>query len=128
MNLESISRRLSVSDEVPRQPGEQVGEICPLNYHAWHDLCMMPPGTAEDDRVLPTTKNPYFIENYFAIFRNPPTPNALKWMKSRKFFTNFEKNIEIPMNFHQNQCEKRRIWFKNVDFFEKISKISDELL
>ena len=70
---------------------------------------LMPPGTAEDDRVLPKTKNPYFLENYFTIFRNPPTPNALKIMKSRKFFTQFEKNIEIPINFHQNQCEKRRI-------------------
>jgi len=56
----------------------------------------MPLGTAEDDRVLPKTKNPYFLENYFIIFRNPSTPNALKLMKSRKFFTHFEKNIEIP--------------------------------
>ena len=70
---------------------------------------IVPPGTAEDDRVLPTTKNPYFIENYFANFPDPPTPNALKLMKSRKFFTHFEKDIEIPMNFHQNQREKRRV-------------------
>ena len=80
-------------------------------------------------RVLPKTKNPYFLENYFTIFRNPPTPNALKLMKSRKFFTHFEKNIEILMNFHQNQSEKRRIWYKNVDFFfRKISKFSCEFL
>ena len=68
----------------------------------------MPPGTAEDDRVPPKTKNPYFLENYFGIFRNPPTPISLELMKSRKFFTNFEKNIEIRMHFHQNHCEKRR--------------------
>ena len=37
-------------------------------------LTDMPPGTAEDDRVLPKTKNPDFLENYFTIFRNPPTP------------------------------------------------------
>ena len=55
----------------------------------------MTPGTAEDDRVLPKTKNPYFLENYFAIFRNPPTPNASKLMKSRIFFTIFGKLLKF---------------------------------
>ena len=84
---------------------------------------LMPRGIAEDDRVPAQTKNPYFLENYFAIFRNPPTPNALKLMKSRKFkfFTNLQiswKNIEIPINFHQNHCEKRRIWRPFANFGE----------
>ena len=47
------------------------------------------------DRVLPRTKNPYFLENYFTIFRNPPTPNALKLMKSRIFFTIFGKLLKF---------------------------------
>ena len=35
--------------------------------------------------------------------------DTLELMKSRRFFINFEKDIEIPMNFHQNHGEKRRI-------------------
>ena len=31
-----------------------------------------------DDRVLPTTKNPYFLETYFATFRNPPYSECVK--------------------------------------------------
>ena len=85
-------------------------------------------GTAEDDRVLPKTKNPYFLENYFTIVRNPPAPNALKFMKSRKFFTHFEKKKKIPMNFHQNSWEKQWISLKKIIktcwFFRKILKIN----
>ena len=70
---------------------------------------LMHPGTAEDDRVLPETKNPYFnlskIISHF--FRNPLTLNALKSIKSRKIFTistNIE-TIEIPMS-HQKPIRK----------------------
>ena len=54
----------------------------------------MPPGTAEDDRVLPKTKNPYFIENYFGIFRNPLTPISLKLMKQAP--NGASRSLEAP--------------------------------
>ena len=35
-----------------------------------------PPALPKMTGVLPKTKNPYFLENYFTIFGNPPTPNV----------------------------------------------------
>ena len=84
-------------------------------------------------RVLPKTKNPYFLENYFTIFRTPPTPNALKLMKSRIFFTIFgkllkfwwvfiktnTKNVEFDMKcwfFRRNQQNFIRIFAIRTEF------------
>ena len=68
-----------------------------------------PPALPKMTGVLPKTKNPYFLENYFAIFRNPPTPNALKWMKSRIFFTIFGKLLKFRWIFIKTNT-------KNVEF------------
>ena len=46
----------------------------------------MTPGTSENNRVSPETKNPYFLEDYvFRHFSPPPTTNSSKFMQSRKF-------------------------------------------
>ena len=69
----------------------------------------MPPGSAEDDRVLPKSKNPYFLENYFAIFCIPPYSECVKINEISNILHNFRKIVEIPKIFHQNQYEKHRI-------------------
>ena len=103
------SRRESLRPEQrPRSPSRTSPPLASSRTCLSRSPC--PPALPKMTGVLPKTKNPYFLENYFAIFGNPPTPNVWELMKSRKFFTNFEKNVEIPKNSHQNQYEKRWIW------------------
>ena len=47
---------------------------------------MMPPVTAEEDRLPPRSENQGFRLNCFTFFGNLGTPNPSKFQSSRKFY------------------------------------------
>ena len=69
----------------------------------------MPPGTAEDDRVPPYDEKSVFSRKLFHHFSQPPYSECVKINEISKILHKFRNIIEIPINFHQNHFEKRRI-------------------
>ena len=72
-------------------------------------ISSMPPGTAEDDWGTPYDEKSVFSRKLFRHFSQPPYSEGVKMNEISNILHNFRKIVEILMNFHQNQYEKRRI-------------------
>ena len=87
---------------------------------------IMPPATAEEDRLPRRSENRGFRRNYFSFFGNPLTPNSSKFEISPKFCEAFFN----PVKFRQiviKICSKTREidskFAKNDEFGGKFAKI-----
>merc|ERR1711965_776409 len=79
----------------------------------------LPPGTAEDDWGTPQDEKSVFSRKLFRHFSQPPYSECVKMNEISNILHNFRKVVEIPMNFHQNQYEKRRICYEMLIFSKK---------
>ena len=83
---------------------------------------LMPPGTAEEDRLPPSSENQGFRRNYFSFFGNPLTPNSSKFEISPKFCEAFFNPVKFRQIFIKICSKTREIdskFAKNDDIWWK---------